>query len=370
MKVSILDLKKQYQFIKSEVDKSVKNVIDNQNFILGEDVSAFEAETAAYCGTKYGVGLASGTDALILALKALGIGTGDEVITSPFTFFATAEAISIVGAKPIFVDIDPQTYNINPALIEKAITSKTKAVIPVHLYGQCADMDPILSIARKHKLKVIEDAAQAIGATYKGRKAGSMGDIGCLSFFPSKNLGAFGDAGMVVTNDKKVADRIRMLRVHGSAQRYIHSEIGMNSRLDNLQAAVLRVKLRYLDRWLEARRKNAAYYNEKLKDLPVVCPYVPEYNVHTYHLYVIRLKNRMEELSRYLNSSGIEARTYYPVPLHLQECYRNLGYRKGDLKESEKASEQTLSFAVYPELDKAEMNYIVEKIREFLRDNR
>jgi dTDP-4-amino-4,6-dideoxygalactose transaminase len=367
MKISILDLKKQYLSIKAEVDKAVAKVIDNQDFILGEEVRSLESEVAAYCVARHGVGLASGTDALILSLKALGIGEGDEVITSTFTFFATAEAVSIVGAKPVFVDIDPQTYNINPALIEKVVTSRTKAIIPVHIYGQCADMDPIIAVARKHKLKLIEDAAQAIGATYKGRKAGSMGDIGCLSFFPSKNLGAFGDAGMVVTNDKAIADKIRMLRVHGSAQRYIHSEIGMNSRLDNLQAAVLRIKLRYLDRWLEVRRKNAACYNDRLKELPVVCPYVPEYNVHTYHLYVVRLKSRMEELGKYLNDCGIEARTYYPVPLHMQDCYRNLGYKKGDLKESEKASAETLSFAVYPELEKSEMDYIVDRIKEFFK---
>ena len=367
MKVPLLDLKKQYQSIREEIDAAVKRIVDDQNFILGEDVKRLEQEVAAYCGTTYGIGVASGTDALIIALKALGIGSGDEVITTPFTFFATGESISIVGAKPVFVDIDPKTYNIDPALIEKAVTNRTKGIIPVHLYGQCADMDPILAIARKRGLKVIEDTAQAIGATYKGRKAGSMGDIGALSFFPSKNLGAFGDAGMVVTNNKELADKIRMLRVHGSAQRYIHSEIGMNSRLDNLQAAVLRVKLRYLDRWLEARRKNAAYYNEKLKGLPVAIPHVPEYNVHTYHLYVVRVLDRMKGLSEFLNDSGIEARTYYPVPLHRQECYRSLGYKKGAFEESEKASEETLSFAAYPELEEAEMDYVVDRITEFFK---
>jgi len=361
----LLDLKGQYRSIKPEIGEALRKVIEGQDFILGEEVRLLEREIAEYCGLKYAVGVASGTDALILALRALDIGPGDEVITTPFTFFATTEAVSLVGAKPVFVDIEPKTYNINPALIEKAVTPRTKAIIPVHLYGQCADMDPILAIARKCKLKTIEDAAQAIGATYKGRKAGSMGDIGALSFFPSKNLGAFGDAGMVVTNDKVLADKIRMLRVHGSAQRYIHSRIGMNSRLDNLQAAVLRVKLRYLDRWLEARRNNAAYYNGKLKGLPVVCPYVPDYNVHTYHQYVIRVSGRMAGLSKFLNDGGIEARTYYPVALHQQECYKSLGYRKGDLKEAEKAAEETLAFAVYPELEKREMDQIVDRIKEF-----
>lgn len=367
VKISILDLKEQYKSIKTEIDAALKNVIDNQDFILGEEVRNLEKEAADYCGAKHGVGVASGTDALILGLKALGIGAGDEIITTPFTFFATAEAISIVGAKPVFVDIDPKTYNIRPDLIEKKITAATKAVMPVHLYGQCADMDPILDIARKRGLKVIEDAAQAIGATYKGRKAGSMGDLGCLSFFPSKNLGAFGDAGMIVTNDKALADKIRVLRIHGSAERYIHSMIGMNSRLDNLQAAVLRVKLKYLDKWVEARRRNAEYYNENLKNLPIITPYVPDYNVHTYHQYVLRVQSGLDGLMKCLNDSGIEARTYYPVPLHLQECYKGLGYKSGSLKETEAATGQTLAIAVYPELKKEQMDYIISRIETFLK---
>jgi dTDP-4-amino-4,6-dideoxygalactose transaminase len=366
MKVPLLDLKKQYQSIRTEVEAVLGKVIKDQDFILGEEVKSFEAEAAAYCGCRYGVGVASGTDALILALKALGIGSGDEVITSSFTFFATAEAVSIVGAKPVFVDIEPLTYNIDTSLIEKAVTSRTKAVIPVHLYGQCADMDAITAIANKHKLKVIEDTAQAIGASYKGRKAASMGDVSALSFFPSKNLGGFGDAGMVVTNDKDIAEKIRMLRVHGSAQRYIHSEIGMNSRLDNLQAAVLRVKLKHLDSWLETRRCNAAYYNERLKGTDVATPFVPSYNVHTYHQYVLRVKSGLDGLIKHLNDNGIEARTYYPVPLHLQDCYKGLGYAKGSLKQSEAASGGTLAIAVYPELEKAGMDHIISNIREYL----
>lgn len=367
MKIPVLDLQAQYKFIKNEIGAVINKVIDNQDFILGEEVSALEAEVAAYCGAKYAVGLASGTDALILALKALGIKEGDEVITTPFTFFATAESISIVGAKPVFVDIDPKTYNMDARLVEARITKRTRVIMPVHLYGQCADMDPLIALAKKHGLKVIEDAAQAIGATYKGRKAGSMGDIGCLSFFPSKNLGAFGDAGMIVTNDKGLAGMIRMLRVHGSSRRYIHSMIGTNSRLDNLQAAVLRVKLRHLDRWLDMRRKNAAYYGSNLSDTPFILPHVPDYNVHTYHLYILRVKSRLAELKGFLSDSGIEARTYYPVPLHLQKCYNQLGYKSGDLKEAESAAKETFSVAVYPELYRELMDYVIGRLVSFFK---
>jgi dTDP-4-amino-4,6-dideoxygalactose transaminase len=366
VKIPLLDLKAQYQSIRTEVDAALKKVVEAQDFILGEEVRSLEKEVAAYCDTKYGVGVASGTDALILALRALDIGAGDEVITTPFTFFATAESISVAGAKPVFVDIDSKTYNINPELIEKKITKKTKAIMPVHLYGQCADMDPIMAIAEKHGLKVIEDNAQAIGATYKGRKSGSIGDIGCLSFFPSKNLGGFGDGGMVVTNNEKLAQRIRSLRVHGGAVQYIHSEIGMNSRLDNLQAAALRVKLKYLDKWLKARRETAAFYNEKLKALPVICPYVPEYNIHTYHQYTLRVKSGQKKIIKHLSDNGIGARVYYPVPLHLQDCYKDLGYKKGDIKESERACEEAFSIPVFPELTQAQKEYIVEKIKNIL----
>lgn len=367
MKIPLLDLREQYKSIKSEIDSALKDVIDNQAFVLGSDVSELEKETALYCNTKYAVGLASGTDALILSLKALGVKEGDEVITTPFTFFATAEAVSIVGARPVFVDIDPRTYNINPGLIEKAINKKTRAIIPVHLYGQCADMDAVMSVARKHDLKVVEDAAQAIGAAYKGRPAGSMGDIGALSFFPSKNLGGFGDGGMIVTNDRDLADKVRVLRVHGSSERYIHSDIGTNSRLDNLQAAVLRVKLRYLNKWLEARRKNAKYYDDNLKGLPVTTPFVPDCNVHTYHQYTLRVRSNLRGIMEFLNSGGVEARTYYPIPLHLQECYRGLGYRKGDLKESEEAALQVFSIGVYPELKKAEQDHVIGLVKDFFK---
>ena len=367
MKIPLLDLKAQYKSIKKEVDAAINRIVEEQNFILGTDVAELEKEVAAYCGAKYGVGVASGTDALILSLKALGIKEADEVITSPFTFFATAEAVSLVGAKPVFVDIEPKTYNIDPSRIEKKINKATKAIIPVHIYGQCADMDPIITIAKRHGLKVIEDAAQAIGAKYKGKKAGSMGDAGALSFFPSKNLGAFGDGGMVVTNDSATADKIRVLRVHGSSARYIHSSIGTNSRLDNLQAAVLRVKFKYLDRWLEERGKNAGYYNEKLKGLPVTLPYVPGYNVHTYHLYTLRASSNLERLMKFLIDGGIEARTYYPIPLHLQECYKGLGYKKEDLKEAELASEQVFSLPLFPEMREEEKDYVIGRIRTFFK---
>ena len=372
MNIPILDLKAQYKSIKTEIDTAIKRVVDSQYFVLGPEVEAFEKEVAAYCGTKYAVGVANGTDALVLALRALGIGPGDEVITTPFTFIATAEAVSLVGAKPVFADIDPKTYCINPELIEHKITKDTKAIIPVHLFGQCADMDRILEVARINNLKVIEDTAQAMGATYKGKQAGSMGDIGTLSFFPSKNLGGFGDGGMVITNDKGLADKIRMLRVHGSTVRYIHSEVGTNSRLDALQAAVLRVKLKYLDKWLDGRRKVAEYYNTHLNNIStpsttLITPFTLPYNTHTYHLYVLRVKPSPEKLSKALNDNGIEARTYYPVSLHLQDCYKSIGYKKGALPEAESASPQTLAIPLYPELGTKELKFITDSIIEASR---
>lgn len=367
MKVPLLDLKAQYAAIRQEVEISIKKVIENQDFILGAEVVNLEKEVASYCDVKYGIGVASGTDALILSLEALDIGPGDEVITTPFTFFATAEAISKVGATPVFVDIDPNTYNIDPLLIEAKITKKTKAIIPVHLYGQCADMDPIIAIAKKHGLKVIEDNAQAIGAVYKGKKSGSMGDISALSFFPSKNLGAFGDAGMVVTDNEKLAQRVKVLRVHGSSIRYVHSEVGMNSRLDNLQAAVLRIKLKYLDRWLEARRGIADFYKERFKGLPVTAPHVPAYNVHTYHQYTLRVKSDQEKLMKRLLDNGIEARTYYPIALHLQECYKTLNYKTGSMKESEAAAREVFSIPIFPEMTLEQKRYVADTVTGFFR---
>lgn len=367
MRIPLIDLKRQYKVVKNEINDALRDVMDSQSFILGNKVLDFESAIASYCKTKYAIGVNSGTDALILSLKALGIGEGDEVITTPFTFFATAEAVTLVGARPVFVDIEPKTYNINPSLIEEKINNSTKAIIPVHLYGQCADMDPIVEISKKYNLKIIEDCAQAIGSSYKNRPAGSMSDIATLSFYPSKNLGAFGDAGMIITNDKELNDKARLLRSHGSDVNYIHNMIGINSRLDNLQAAILKIKLKYLDKWLESRRKIAAYYKEKFKGLPLDVPYVPDYNVHTYHLYVIRVHKDIRELIKSLLEKGIETRTYYPVPLHMQECYKNLGYKKGNFPEAEKASNETLAIPLFPEITEEEKDYVIKCIKDFFR---
>lgn len=368
MNIPLLDLKSQYISIKDEIDSAIGRVLQAQNFVLGEDLEKLEEEVAEYCMAKYGIGVASGTDALFLSLKALGIKEGDEVITTPFTFIATTEVISNLGAVPVFIDIDKKTYNIDTGLIEAMITKRTKAILPVHLYGQCADMHPILELAKRHNLKVIEDCAQAIGAEYKGNKAGSMGDAGCISFFPSKNLGAFGDGGMVVTNNKDIADSIRSLRVHGAntSKRYYHDIVGYNSRLDNLQAAILRVKLKYLDRWIEMRRKTAAIYNVALSNFGIIVPFMPEGNTHTYHLYVIALRDR-DRVLKYLVDTGIESRAYYPLPLHIQKCYSALGYNKGDFAVSEWASENTLAIPIYPELKDEEIKRIVNTIDEAVR---
>ncbi len=364
MEIPLLDLKMQYQSIKDEIDAAINRVLQTQSFILGEEVERLEEELAGYCAAKYGVGVASGTDALFLSLKALGIKEGDEVITTPFTFIATGEAISNLGAVPIFVDIDKKTYNIDPTLMESRITKKAKAILPVHLYGQCADMDPILELAKRYNLKVIEDCAQAIGASYKDKRAGSMADAGCASFFPSKNLGAFGDGGMVVTNDKDVADKIRMLRIHGSNKRYHHDMLGYNSRLDNLQAAILRVKLKSLDKWISMRRVVARSYDSLLADSGIATPFVPEFNKHTYHLYIIATPDR-DRLSEHLISSGIEARVYYPIPLHLQRCYSELGYKRGDFPVSEWVAENILAIPIYPELKREDIKRVANCIKEW-----
>lgn len=367
--IPLLDLKAQYKSIKNDVDKAVKAILDSQSFILGAEVAAFEQEIASYCDTVYAVGVASGTDALKLSLRAAGVGRGDEVITSPFTFMATAGAASELGAIPVFVDIEPKTYTIDPSLIKKKITKKTKALLPVHLYGQCADMDEILAISQASNIPVIEDCAQAIGATYDGKKAGSFGIAGAISFFPSKNLGAFGDGGMITTQSEDIANRLKTLRVHGSAVRYIHTELGYNSRLDNLQAAILRIKLRYLDSWAMARKDNAEFFNAELAKLGTVkTPALGAKNTHVYHQYVIQVDRAVRDrLINHLEAGGIEARVYYPIPLHLQECYKDLGYKKGDFPNSEKAAETTIALPVYPELQMQEKKYIVEKIAEFFK---
>ena len=365
--IPLLDLKRQCAPIRREIDEAIKGVIDAQAFIMGNEVSKLEEAIAAYCGTKYAIGVSSGTDALALALKAVGIKQGDEVITVPFTFIATAEVISNMGARPVFVDIEPRTYNIDPSKIESKITSRTKAIMPVHLYGQCADMDPINEIAKRRNLRVIEDCAQALGATYNNKKAGSLSNVGCISFFPSKNLGCFGDGGIIVTDDSKIAEQVRLLRVHGSSKRYMHSIIGDNCRLDNLQASVLNVKLKYLDGWTSKKQKNAEFLNAAFKEIKsITTPYVPSCNTHTYHQYTLRTDASLRDrIVKFLLDSGIETRVYYPIPLHMQECYKGLGYKPEDCPETKDASETVFSLPVFPELEKAELEYIVSRVKEF-----
>jgi len=369
MKIPLLDLKKQYRSIKEEIDLAIKNILDSQYFIMGKEILELEKSIASYSDTKYAIGVASGTDALILSLKALGIGDGDEVITVPFTFIATGEAINNTGATPVFVDIDKKSYTMDPSGIEAKITKKTKAILPVHMYGQCADMDSILKIAKTHNLKVVEDCAQAIGATYKTRKAGSLSNAGCISFFPSKNLGAYGDGGMIVTNSEKTAELERLLRVHGSAKRYIHSVLGYNSRLDNLQAAILNVKLKHLDKWSERRREIARFYDEAFKDTKeLVTPFTYPYNEHIYHQYTLKVDQGLrDKLIDHLKASGIESRVYYPIPLHMQECYKFLGHKPSDFPVSLDAALSTLVLPVFPELESNELEYIVETVKEFFK---
>ena len=374
MKIPQLDLVVQYHSIKKEMDNAILSVLESGRFILGENVKKLEEDIAKFVGVKYAIGVASGTDALLISLMAIGIKPGDEVITTPFTFFATAGSIARLYAKPVFVDIDPKTYNIDPNkledLLKKSYNPKMKAIIPVHLYGQCADMDPILELSKKYNLKVIEDAAQSLGATYKGKQSGSMGDLGGFSFFPTKNLGAYGDGGMVVTNDDELAEKIRILRVHGSKPKYYHSVVGLNSRLDEIQAAILNVKFKYLSKWIEQKREKAALYNklfqEKLPD-EVVTPYEAPYNYHTYHQYTIRVKSKRDELRSYLKEQGIGTSVYYPLPLHLQKCFADLGYKEGDFPEAEKASREVLSLPMYPEIEEEKQREVVKKIREFVK---
>jgi len=362
--IPILDLKAQYEAIKDELHAAITEVLESTQFILGPVVGELEQRVAAYCGCKYGVGVASGTDALRLTLMALGVNPGDEVITTPFTFIATANTISRCGARPVFVDIDPRTYNIDPMAIKAAITERTKAILPVHLYGQPADMDPIMELAEAHGLYVIEDAAQAIGSRYKGQPVGSIGHAGCFSFYPTKNLGAYGDGGMVVTDDAALAEKVDVLRRQGSKKKYHAEVLGFNSRLDSLQAAILGVKLRHLDEWNEARRRVAQRYNELLADLPVTTPYESPDVYHVYHQYTIRAPQR-DTLAAYLKELGINTMIYYPVPLHLQRLYADLGYGNGSLPASEAASREVLSLPMYAELTEAQQQEIAQAIREF-----
>ena len=369
MKIPLVDLKAQYNSIKQEINEVTQRVIESGQFILGPEVTTLEEEIATYLGVKYAVGVASGTDALHLALLACEIKPGDEVITTPFTFIATAEAITQCGATPVFVDIDPKTYNIDPEKIEDKITEKTKAVLPVHLYGQPADMEPILKLARKYDLKIIEDCAQALGTEYKQKKVGSLGDVGCFSFFPSKVLGAYGDGGMVVTNNSGIVEKVNMLRNHGCKDKYYHLIPGFNSRLDNLQAAILRVKLRHLDEWIKLRRHKATLYSTLLHQTQwIQPPFETPYSHHTFNYYTVRLANSQlsrDNLRKYLDFEGIATAIYYPLSLHLQEVYKFLGHKAGDFPESENAQEEVLSLPMYPELTKGQVEKVAEIVSRF-----
>lgn len=365
MQVPLLDLVSQYKTIKEDVLKQIGEVLDTQRCIGGPKVEQLERDIADVCGCRYAVGVSSGTDALLAALMSLDIGAGDEVITTPFTFFATAGSIARVGATPVFVDIDPKTYNIDPSKIEAAVTAKTKAIMPVHLFGQVAEMDAIMAIAQTHSLAVIEDAAQAISATYKGKKAGSIGTCGCFSFFPSKNLGGIGDGGMVVTNDEALHHRLFIMRNHGMEPKYYHKCIGGNFRLDPIQAAALLVKLPLLDTWSAGRRKNAAYYTEKFKGSPVVTPTINTDCVSIFNQYVIRVPRR-DELVKHLQQNNIGCEVYYPVPMHLQECFAHLGKGPGSFPESEKAAREVMALPIYPELTDAMKDYVVKTVLDFV----
>jgi dTDP-4-amino-4,6-dideoxygalactose transaminase len=384
--VPLLDLKAQYAQIRADVMPIIEEVCASQRFILGEHVLALEAEVAAYCASAAGVGVSSGTDALLLALMALGVGAGDEIITSPFTFFATAGTIARLGARPVFCDIDPVSFNLSPQavsdfigqhcrvqggqLLNRATGGRIKGLMPVHLYGQSADMDPLMAVAKHYNLKVIEDAAQAIGTEYQGVRVGSIGDIGCFSFFPSKNLGAFGDAGLCTTNDAALAESMRVLRVHGGKPKYFHAVIGGNFRIDELQAAVLRVKLKYLDGWTAARQRNAAYYTAAFaaangaKNL--ITPQATVKGRHIFNQYVVRVQNR-DALKDHLTAQGIGTEIYYPVPLHLQKCFSYLKHAPGDFPQSERAAADTLALPIYPELTQTQLDHVVASVAEFYR---
>lgn len=387
MEVPFIDLDIQYEEIKNEIKPVLENIYKKGDFILGEEVSQFEKEFADYCGVDYGVGVNSGTDSLFLALKAFDIGEGDEVIVPAFTYAASSLAISYTGAKPVFCDIKEDSYNINPELIEEEITDNTKAIMVVHLYGQAADMEPILEVADKHNLKIIEDCAQAHGCLYRGtqigtngkeqintdkeRKVGSFGDVGCFSFYPTKNLGSFGDGGMVITKDKEVRDKLRMLRNYGRKDKYHHVDIGYNSRLDTVQAAVLRVKLNYLKEWNDERKKNAKLYNKKLSSVQdVITPTEKEYSRHVYHVYALRIKNDgRDKAVEKLKDNGIGVIIHYPIPLHLQPVYEDLGYKKGDFPVSERIASEVLSLPVYPGIKEEQIDYVVKVIKQIVHSS-
>jgi len=370
MKVPFLDLKGQYQTIAEEIDTALRHVINATAFSGGPFVERFEEQFASFCNCRHAVGVGSGTDALWLSLMALGVGQGDEVITVPNTFIATVEAICLCGATPVFVDVDEQSYNMNPDLLEAAITKRTKAIIPVHLYGQTADMATIMEIARKHGLYVIEDACQAHGAEYRGSKAGSIGDAGCFSFYPGKNLGAYGEAGGVVTNNPDLAQKIKTLRDHGQSQKYHHKVIGVNSRMDGLQGAVLGVKLRHLSDWNEARRKNAQIYREQLSGLEgVILPREFDYGQHVYHIFAVRVSNR-DAFMAALNEKGVGCNIHYPVPVHLQEAFSFMGLRKGHFPVAERCAEEVVSLPMFAELTEDQIEYVVDAVKSFFPKKR
>jgi dTDP-4-amino-4,6-dideoxygalactose transaminase len=378
MNVPLLDLKAQYQSLKQEIMPAIEAIAESQSFIMGPKVIQLEKEIAVYCNTAHGVGVSSGTDALLIALMAADIGPGDRVLTTPYTFFATVGSIVRVGATPVFVDIDPLTYNISSDHIKQVIKTMRpedrkalKAIIPVHLYGQCADMEPILAIARKEGLLVIEDAAQAIGAEYKGRRAGSMGNMGCFSFFPSKNLGAFGDGGMVTTNDDTYQQKLKMLRLHGSALKYYHQRVGGNFRLDAIQAAIVSIKLKYLDDWTKGRQENAAKYRRLFKaaDLEEIIRLPAEIESrHIYNQFIIHCARDRDKLRDFLTQHKIGTEIYYPLPMHQQECFADLGYQKGAFPQAEDAAQKTLALPIYPELEEKQLAYVVQKIADFYRN--
>jgi dTDP-4-amino-4,6-dideoxygalactose transaminase len=372
MNVPLLDLKEQNDALRPEVEAALGRVLDTNGFILGGEVAALENELAEYCGVKHAIGCASGSDAILLAFMALDVGPGDEVITTPYSFFATVSSITRLGATPVFVDIEPNTYNIDATQIEAKITPRTKAIEPVHLYGQCADMAAINKVADKHGIAVVEDAAQAIGAQQNGAHAGDLGAIGCFSFYPSKNLGGMGDGGFLTTNDDKLAAKLRALRVHGAEEKYYHKYVGLNSRLDGFQGAVLRIKLPHLDAWTERRRQNAVTYNELFESHglteQITLPVERDNAKHIYNQYVIRVANCRDELRNYLTTHDVGTDIYYPVPLHLQECFAYLGYKVGNLPESEKAANETLALPIFPELEREQLEFVAQTIADFFNE--
>jgi dTDP-4-amino-4,6-dideoxygalactose transaminase len=366
LRVPFFDLKRQYHEQRLTLENTLRDVLASCHFILGDRVEALERKIAELCGVEFAVGVASGSDALWLSLSALGVGPGDEVITTPYTFIATSTSILKVGARPVFVDIEPESFLIDNARIKEAISKKTRAVIPVHLFGRCVPMQELQQLAQKHELFIIEDAAQSLGASFKKNPAGSMGEVGCLSFYPTKNLGAAGDGGMIVTDQASIAKRIKILRGHGAAKKYFHEFLGWNSRLDEIQAAILLVKLKKFKKSIQARRRIAKQYQELLKDLPLKLPYEPKEFYHTYNQFVIHTRER-GRLRRFLDKKGIGTEIYYPLPLHLQPCFSSLGYRPGDFPNAERAAQESLALPIYPELTERQVQFVVQVIRDFYK---